>query len=192
MNKQIEDIKIVSCKGDAFRRDVLNEVGLFDESYFFGGEDCDMSFRIKKAGYRIVRNDNCKVLHEFTETDREKNLADHLFKGYKTTQNAIRVGLKYGSWYKLDSLLFMLLLFFGWAVGQFYIALSIGLGWLLIKNFLKSLRYYFRYEKTDIIFSIWLFCIAFDILAGVGWLWGIANSCGGFEFKPRHTLNWDY
>jgi hypothetical protein len=21
---------------------------------------------------------------------------------------------------------------------------------------------------------------------------GIANSCRGFEFKPRHTLNWDY
>ncbi len=32
---------------------VINEVGSWDESYFFYGEDLDFFFRIKKAGYKV-------------------------------------------------------------------------------------------------------------------------------------------
>lgn len=175
-NKEgIEDINLISAKCDGYKRDILDSIGLFDTTFRVGGEDIDLSCRMKKAGYRIVRNNECRVEHIFTKSGREHTINDHLIKGFKTTQNAIRVGLKYGSWYKLDSLLFILLIFFGWAVGQFYPALLIGLSWLVAKNFLKSLRYYKRYGKTDLIPSIWIFCFCFDIMAGFGWLYGIAR-----------------
>lgn len=36
------------------RREIIEKVGLWDESYFFYGEDLDYYYRIKKAGYKVV------------------------------------------------------------------------------------------------------------------------------------------
>ena len=36
------------------RKDILKKVGVFDEAFFMYGEDLDLSFRIKKLGYKIV------------------------------------------------------------------------------------------------------------------------------------------
>ncbi|HUW22005.1 MAG TPA: glycosyltransferase family 2 protein [Candidatus Bathyarchaeia archaeon] len=36
------------------RRDVINQVGTWDESYFFYGEDLDFFYRIKEAGWRVM------------------------------------------------------------------------------------------------------------------------------------------
>lgn len=36
------------------RREVLEKVGNWDESYFFYGEDLDLFYRIKKAGWKVI------------------------------------------------------------------------------------------------------------------------------------------
>src|SRR3989344_6490418 len=36
------------------RKSVLDKVGLFDEDYFMYGEDIDLCFRIKEAGYKVM------------------------------------------------------------------------------------------------------------------------------------------
>ncbi len=36
------------------RRSILNQVGLLDEDFFMYGEDIDLCYRIKHAGYRVV------------------------------------------------------------------------------------------------------------------------------------------
>lgn len=57
--------EIDSCAG-AFlltRREVLNEIGFWDEDYFFYGEDIDLCFRAKKAGWKVVYNPNAKIIH---------------------------------------------------------------------------------------------------------------------------------
>jgi glycosyltransferase involved in cell wall biosynthesis len=52
----------------AVRREVLEEVGGFDESYpTASGEDNDLSYRIQKAGYRIAFNPDSKVAHVHPE-----------------------------------------------------------------------------------------------------------------------------
>lgn len=45
------------------RKDLLNKLAGFDESFFFYGEDLDLSFRIKKLGYKIIYYPIYKVLH---------------------------------------------------------------------------------------------------------------------------------
>lgn len=45
------EIDVVSGAFMMIRRSALQEVGLLDEDYFMYGEDIDLSFRLKKAGY---------------------------------------------------------------------------------------------------------------------------------------------
>lgn len=45
------------------RKSVLDKVGLFDEDYFLYAEDLDLSYRIKKAGYKIVYVPDVEVIH---------------------------------------------------------------------------------------------------------------------------------
>ncbi len=45
------------------KRQVQNEVGLWDESFFVFGEDVDMCYRIKKAGWKLVYLPQFEVLH---------------------------------------------------------------------------------------------------------------------------------
>jgi GT2 family glycosyltransferase len=49
----------------SYRRDVLDVVGLFDESFPFrlGGDDTDLGLRVTDAGYRIICNPQAVVEH---------------------------------------------------------------------------------------------------------------------------------
>lgn len=42
---------------------ILDKVGWFDEGYFFDGEDMDLSWQIKKAGYKLVYYPKASVKH---------------------------------------------------------------------------------------------------------------------------------
>jgi N-acetylglucosaminyl-diphospho-decaprenol L-rhamnosyltransferase len=52
------------------RRQVLDAVGLLDESYFMYGEDLDWAFRIKAAGWRIMYTPSTSVLHRKRASSR--------------------------------------------------------------------------------------------------------------------------
>lgn len=45
------------------RRNILNEVGLFDENFFLYFEDIDLCFRIKKSGWKLAYFPQAKVFH---------------------------------------------------------------------------------------------------------------------------------
>ena len=45
------------------KKDVLDKVGYFDEDYFMYGEDIDLCFRIKKAGYKIFYFPKVTTIH---------------------------------------------------------------------------------------------------------------------------------
>lgn len=45
------------------RREILDKVGLFDESYFMYAEDLDLCYRIKKTGYKIMYLPEVKIIH---------------------------------------------------------------------------------------------------------------------------------
>ncbi len=45
------------------RRKVLDEIGGFDEDYFLYGEDVDVCYRVKQAGWKIMWLPQCQAIH---------------------------------------------------------------------------------------------------------------------------------
>ena len=45
------------------RKKILDQVGWFDEDYFLDGEDIDLSWQIKEAGWKIVYYPKVSILH---------------------------------------------------------------------------------------------------------------------------------
>lgn len=60
------------------RKDVLEKVGGFDGDYFLYAEDIDLSFRIKKAGYKIMYVPQVKVIHHKGISSGIKSHSQHL------------------------------------------------------------------------------------------------------------------
>ena len=55
-----------------FRLGLVREVGGFDEYFFYLYEDGDLCERIRKRGYRLVVDDEVKILHRVAERGRMK------------------------------------------------------------------------------------------------------------------------
>lgn len=88
--KDLNQIHEIDSPAGAFfflRKSVLNQVGLLDEAFFMYGEDLDLAYRIKKAGWQIMYVPITKITHLkkasglHTSKDKEQRLA--------TTQNFI-------------------------------------------------------------------------------------------------------
>lgn len=61
------------------RRNVINIVGLLDETYWMYGEDLDWAFRIKKAGWKIMYNPAVTVLHLKRASSQKSQRAQKAF-----------------------------------------------------------------------------------------------------------------
>ncbi len=62
--KQLQYLVTVNC---CFRKEYIEDVGLFDESFnSAGGEDTELSLRLKKAKYRFARENQAIVYHDFS------------------------------------------------------------------------------------------------------------------------------
>ncbi len=70
-----ETIEVDSVVG-AFmmmRRDALDTSGLLDETFFMYGEDLDLAYRIKAAGWQIWYNANVTVLHYKGSSSKQRS-----------------------------------------------------------------------------------------------------------------------
>ncbi|MFC2090985.1 glycosyl transferase family 2, partial [Bacteroidota bacterium] len=56
------------------RKKVLDEVGLLDEAYFMYGEDIDLSYRIKQAGYENYYFPETRIIHYKGESTKKGSL----------------------------------------------------------------------------------------------------------------------
>jgi GT2 family glycosyltransferase len=76
--------------GHAIRKSALDEVGLYPESFFYGMEEFELSFRLMKAGYRIVYDPSFTVTHMKADNGRlvrkdviERMYANKLFIAWR-------------------------------------------------------------------------------------------------------------
>ena len=54
----------------AIRREVLDQVGVYPENFFYGMEEYDLSYRVLNAGYSIRYDDRVKILHKESPAGR--------------------------------------------------------------------------------------------------------------------------
>jgi GT2 family glycosyltransferase len=56
----------VSGSALAISRDLINDVGMFDDAFFMYAEEIDLCFRAIKSGYQVIHidNDDIKVFHK--------------------------------------------------------------------------------------------------------------------------------
>jgi hypothetical protein len=80
--------EIDSCSGSFLlvRRKVGEQVGWWDEDYFWYGEDLDFCFRIKKAGWKIYFIPQVKIIHYRGVTSGIKKHSQGLSKASKKTR----------------------------------------------------------------------------------------------------------
>lgn len=56
------------------RTDILKDIGGFDEAFFMYGEDLDLCFRIKQAGYRVSYYPKTTIIHFKGESSKRSTL----------------------------------------------------------------------------------------------------------------------
>lgn len=64
--KSLDTIHEIDSPSGAFyliRKKVIDSIGLLDEKFFMYGEDLDWSYRIKKAGWKIIFNPQAQITH---------------------------------------------------------------------------------------------------------------------------------
>ena len=87
---------------------MVQNIGLYDESYFFYWEDVDYCIRAKKAGYKVMFLPEAKIWHKRGKSS-EKMASGSL--DYYSTRNRIRFMKKHAS--RCQYLTFLVYLF-GW------------------------------------------------------------------------------
>ena len=90
----LEEWVFSACGGAAaYRRAMLEEVGLLDEAYFFSCEDLDLGWRAQLAGWRCIYSPEAVVYHKLQATGGDttasfydgRNFLYLIFKNYPWT-----------------------------------------------------------------------------------------------------------
>jgi GT2 family glycosyltransferase len=120
------------------RTHVLEEVGLFDESFFAYSEDLDFSLRIKKVGYKIWYAPKARLWHKEGAVCR-KNVGEYLRK-FLSTRNLLFVMRRHAR--RIQWLTFLPNFVFRYVA--FYILLSLVRGdyrsaWAVVQGLFASL-----------------------------------------------------
>ena len=69
------EVDVLSGSLMMLRRAIVEQVGFFDEDYFMYGEDIDLSYRIKRAGWKIVYTPATKVIHYKGESTKRSEFS---------------------------------------------------------------------------------------------------------------------
>lgn len=60
---KIHEVEAIQGAFFLTKKDILDRVGWLDEKYLFDGEDLDLSYQIRKAGYKIVYYPKVSIIH---------------------------------------------------------------------------------------------------------------------------------
>lgn len=69
--KENNEVDVLAGAFMLIRKDVLDKVGSFDETFFMYGEDVDLSYRIQKAGYKNYYFAESSIIHFKGESTRK-------------------------------------------------------------------------------------------------------------------------
>ncbi|MBR0073830.1 MAG: hypothetical protein IJP95_08340, partial [Bacteroidales bacterium] len=173
---QTTEIEILSGAFLMTRKEVLDKIGLLDETFFMYGEDIDFSYRIIKGGYKNYYLPTTRIIHYKGESTKKGSLnyvytfynAMAIFTQKHFSNSDARIftaGIKMAIWARA-SLSFIKRLIANTLVPLLDF-LCIYLGFLAIKNLWAahksmSIDYYppeYTYFIVPIYVILWLLCI---------------------------------
>lgn len=71
---ELSEIDVMSGAFMLIRKTVLDKIGFLDETFFMYGEDIDLSYRIKKAGYKNYYFPDTQIIHYKGESTKRSSL----------------------------------------------------------------------------------------------------------------------
>jgi len=117
---EIEKVHVIDCCSGVFllvRREAGDNIGWWDEDYFWNGEDIEFCYRLKEAGYLIYFYPKVKITHfkgsssGLKKTARTKVLREVRIKSAKSASEAMKIFYK--KHYQNKFFLLRILILFG-------------------------------------------------------------------------------
>lgn len=71
---EIQEVEVLAGAFMFLRKAVLNKIGLLDEAFFMYGEDIDLSYRIRQAGFKNYYFPKTRIIHYKGESTRRGSL----------------------------------------------------------------------------------------------------------------------
>ena len=71
---ETNEIEVLSGAFMFMRSSALNKAGFLDEAFFMYGEDIDLSYRIRQAGYSIYYHPETRIIHYRGESTKKSSL----------------------------------------------------------------------------------------------------------------------
>lgn len=138
-----EDVDFLSGCVIAIRQDVFETIGGWPETYLFGGEEWEVSLRLRKLGYRLVIDYDTVVLHR--ASIEEGSGSSHTFRDLRFVVNGYlnRILFAYRNFGRGVGFLYKLYL-------SLYIVLGIPIRWKYLgesTSFIDKLRISFKLAK---------------------------------------------
>lgn len=78
--KVLKKVDMIAGVASSYRREIFDDVGLFDTQFKTNGEDMELGLRLKKSGYSLIYTPHAKVNH--LRTDSFKSLSKMIFNWY--------------------------------------------------------------------------------------------------------------
>jgi GT2 family glycosyltransferase/lipopolysaccharide/colanic/teichoic acid biosynthesis glycosyltransferase len=179
------EVDVLSGSLMMLRRKTIEQVGSFDEDYFMYGEDIDLSYRIKKAGWKIMYTPATKAIHYKGESTKKSEFSA-ITRFYSTM--LIFVRKHFGGRYSLALRVLLTLGIYFRAVMAYLLQMLKNLApplldiAVIILSLLLAVRIRFPYyplERFNVILPVYAFAWIVSI-----YLFRAYGSKQGFHLKP--------
>jgi GT2 family glycosyltransferase len=169
------EVDILSGAFFLVRREVLNKIGLLDETFFMYGEDIDLSYRIQQAGYKNYYFADTSIIHYKGESTK-KTSVNYVFVFYKAMAIFAR---KHYSKQKANSLSLLInvaillrasITLMGNILRTSRLMLLDAILFFGLFLALRQLYFFFSGKVTPLDISVWFFAGMSILWVCIGWL----------------------
>ncbi len=80
---QVRELDVTTGGCTLIRRSILKKSGMYDDGFFFCGEDYDFCFRVKLAGFKLLYCPKAIVWHGFLNSAKKTDNFDQLFAHFR-------------------------------------------------------------------------------------------------------------
>ncbi|HMQ80786.1 MAG TPA: sugar transferase, partial [Ignavibacteria bacterium] len=164
------------------KKDIYEKVKGFDEDYFMYGEDLDLCFRIKKAGYSIYYYPQTSIIHYKGESTKKSSIS-YVNNFYGAMQVFVKKNLNKNFW--LMNLLIRMVIFYRAAISYFIRFLKNSYPVVLDLGFIVAGMFIAIYQRFDF-FPVRAYTVVIFVYSAI-WLITLALS-GSYNRNEKLSL----